>query len=323
MANNHDQFIAFNDKISADSKRDVLKQNRKALRDRIKDYYKETYPDDIQPLFHQQGSYAMHTLLNPVVREDGSTPYDMDDGVYFVGDIDDRLTVEEYHSRIYEAVKGHTDQDPDDNDPCITVHYADGHHVDLPIYFMEQEAEHPQLAHRGDGWIDSDPRDFYQWFNGIKDNSQLRRMVRYLKAWADYEEYTHGTKMPSGCIMTILAEKLYVRNDRDDIAFRDILVAMHESLSAKFECLRPTFPEGENLFGGYKWMLRKSAFLSALADFKDDANRAINSKNPHDACMKWQLYFGDRFCCSSAPVKDEDAIEQESAGPKLNNSRFA
>ena len=323
MANNHDQFIAFDDKISADSKRCTLKKNRDALRDRIRDKYKEAYPDDVQPRFHQQGSYAMHTLLNPIVREDGSIPYDMDDGIYFVGNTDNRLSVEDYHSRIYDVVDGHTDQTTEDNAPCVTVNYADGHHIDLPIYFMEDGDEHPKLAYRGKGWIDSDPREFYQWFNGIKDNEQLRRMVRYLKAWADYEDMENGIKMPSGCIMTILAEKFYERNERDDVAFKDILVAMHVALSDSFECLRPTFPKNENLLAGIKWASRKDAFMKALADFKDDAVRAINSKNPHEACKKWQLHFGNRFCCSSAPDKDEDATTQESAGPKLNNSRFA
>ena len=323
MANNHEQFIAFNDKISAEGIRETLKSNREVLRNKIRNYYKENYPYDIQPCFHQQGSYAMHTLLNPIIREDGSRPYDMDDGIYFVGNVQNQLSIQEYHSRILKAVEGHTNKDPEDNDPCVTVYYADGHHVDLPIYFMEEDDEHPQLAHKTLGWIYSDPREFYKWFNGIKENNQLRRLVRYLKAWADYEEYTNGTKMPSGCIMTILAAKYYVRNERDDIAFKDLLVAIHVALNDKFECLRPTFPINEDLFAGIKWTLRKDSFMKALKDFKDDAVRAINSKNPHDACLKWQLHFGNRFCCSSVSHKDEDALEQASAGPKLNTSRYA
>ena len=103
MANNHEQFIAFNDKISAEGIRETLKSNREVLRDKIRDYYKEHYPDDIQPCFHQQGSYAMHTLLNPIVRDDKSKPYDMDDGVYFVGDIKNKLYIQEYHNRILQT----------------------------------------------------------------------------------------------------------------------------------------------------------------------------------------------------------------------------
>ena len=45
-------------------------------------------------------------------------------------------------------------------------------------------------------------------------------------------------KMPTGCILTILVEKNFTSNDRDDIALRDVLVKMNNSLSAKdgFHC---------------------------------------------------------------------------------------
>ena len=64
MANNHEQFIAFNDTItSSPSKRATLKKNRDAIRKKIKDYFSENWSDKIQPKFHWQGSYAMFTIL--------------------------------------------------------------------------------------------------------------------------------------------------------------------------------------------------------------------------------------------------------------------
>ena len=68
MANNHEQFIAFNKTINS-NKRATLKKNRDALRERIKNYFSREYPDEIQPKFHWQGSYAMHTILNPLKDE--------------------------------------------------------------------------------------------------------------------------------------------------------------------------------------------------------------------------------------------------------------
>ena len=53
------------------------------------------------------------------------------------------------------------------------------------------------------------------------------------------------------------------------------------------------------------------------------AERAINSKNPHDACLKWQKHFGDRFSCSTAKDEDEDAQKMRSSGVLSNNNRFA
>lgn len=84
MANNHEQFKAFHDAIKATStRRTTLKKNRDALRDKIKKYFKENHSDYIQPIFYWQGSYAMHTLLNPIKDENGLGAYDLDDGIYF------------------------------------------------------------------------------------------------------------------------------------------------------------------------------------------------------------------------------------------------
>ena len=107
MANTHDQFIAFNDEIMVtDTQKKTLQTNREAIREKIRKYYLENYPDDVQPKFNMQGSYAMHTILNPIRDTDGSGTYDLDDGVYFLSDDEnDRLTVEEYHKRIFNAIK--------------------------------------------------------------------------------------------------------------------------------------------------------------------------------------------------------------------------
>ena len=45
MANNHEQFLDFHTVISITiNKISTLKRNRKALRDRIRKYYKDNYP---------------------------------------------------------------------------------------------------------------------------------------------------------------------------------------------------------------------------------------------------------------------------------------
>lgn len=326
MANNHDQFIAFNDTIKASkSKLDTLKKNREAIRSKIRTHFKENWKDKIQPKFHWQGSYAMTTILNPIKDDEGLGAYDLDDGVYFIGDsLDERESIEWYHQEVLEAVKNHTTQGAENNDPCVTVLYADGHHVDLPIYFMVDGDEHPKLAHRKNDWMDSDPRDFTKWFKGREEHPQLRRMVRYLKAWCNYITETNAKKMPTGCIMTMLATKHFAKDDRDDVALKNLLVDIYDELSADdgFHCYRPTFPEGEDLFENYT-QKRKNDFLSALKAFKEDAERAITSTNPHQACLKWQKHFGERFCCSNAKDEDEDAQKKENSGAIKNNSRFA
>lgn len=328
MANNHEQFIAFHNAITiTELKKETLKKNRKTLRDRIKNYYQREHEDELAPKFRPQGSYAMETLLEPIKQEDGLGVFDLDDGVYFIDDIANRKSISHYHNRILAAVNGHTKQTPQDKTTCVRVEYSDGHHIDLPIYFKKPENDAiPTLAHKTKGWIDSDPKEFWIWFNGKAANMpQLRRIVKYLKAWCDYKESQNSAiNMPSGCILTILAVQYFEENpDRDDIALKNVLVQMYTSLSANFVCNRPTTPKGENLFEGYS-DTRRNDFLTRLSSFKDDAERAINTSNQKDACEKWQRHLGDRFSCSTAKDEDEENARQFSNPTILKgNSKFA
>ena len=328
MANNHDQFIAFNDAITINSSKEkALKKNRKALRDRIKKYYKDNYSNEIAPKFKPQGSFAMQTILEPIKSEDNLGVFDLDDGIYFIDNsVNDRLSIDQYHRHIKDVVTGHTSIAPIDKDTCIRVEYSDGHHVDLPIYFKtDSTGSIPQLAHKSKGWINSDPKEFYEWFNRKADETpQLRRIVKYLKAWCDYKESINSNiNMPSGCILTILAvEHFSAVVNRDDEALKNVLVRMYNSLSITFTCYRPTTPVGENLFAGYS-DTRRNNFMDRLKTFKEDAERAIASSNPKEACEKWQNHFGMRFSCSTAKNEDENARQFSNPVILNNNNRFA
>lgn len=327
MANNHEQFKAFHNEIKATStRRKTLKKNRDTLRTKIKKYFKDNHDDYIQPTFFWQGSYAMRTLLNPIKDENGLGAYDLDDGIYFESDdINDRKTIDWYHQEVYEAVKDHTDNGAEDLDPCVRVQYADGHHIDLAIYFLHTTQDKTMLAHRKEPWHESNPDEMIDWFSDeCEDKTKLRELVRFMKAWCEYKR-SEGTKMPSGCIMTMLTSKYYKWNDEDryDIAMRDILKKMYDDLSIEgnFHCMRPVAPY-EDLFDNYT-KSRKETFLKELKSFKEDAERAIASKNPHEACLKWQNHFGTRFSCSTAKDEDEDAEQKEFSGSIKSNSQYA
>ena len=315
MANNHEQFKAFHDAIKATStRRKTLKKNRDALRDKIKKYFKDNHSDYIQPTFYWQGSYAMHTLLNPIKDENGLGAFDLDDGVYFESDdINDRKSIDWYHQEVYEAVKDHTENGADDIDPCVRVQYADGHHIDLAIYFLHTTEDKTMLAHRLEPWHESNPDEMIAWFSDeCKSKTKFRELVRFMKAWCEYKR-SEGIKMPSGCIMSMLTSEYYQWNDenRYDIAMRDILKNMYDNLSKEghFHCWRPVEP-GED-------------FLKELKSFKEDAEMAIASKNQHDGCVRRQKHFGDRFSCSTAKDVDEDASQQRLSGTINKNSQYA
>lgn len=329
MANNHEQFKAFHETIKANETRiNNLKKNRKALRDRISKYFKDNLENEIQPKFYSQGSFAVDTILNPIVdKEDGLAAYDLDDGVYFIGNSEDeKHCIQWYHDKVLEAVKGHTDQEPNDKKACIRVNYADGHHIDLPIYFRVKDDDHPQLAHKTKQWVKQDAKEFNKWFaEQCKEKKHLRIIVRFLKAWRDWIKFDKGVDLPCGFILTILAANHYTENDssRWDVILKDTLVSMQDELSQEdhFHCCRPVSPN-EDLFENYS-ETRRNTFLSRLKSFRDDAERAVNSKNQREGCLKWWNYFGDRFCCSTAKDVDEDAQQKEFSGSVTKNSQYA
>jgi hypothetical protein len=325
MSNNHSQFTDFNKNIAiSEAKKDTLRGNKDTLREKIRKYFKENKPNEIKPSFRSQGSFVMKTTVNPIPEwsendKKNLYKYDIDDGVYFIGKEEDRKSVGTYHSWILDAVKDHTNKGATDKTTCIRVLYADGHHIDLPIYFkIKGDDTIPQLAHNSKDWIDSDPKAFFDWFNEkAKSKEQLRRIVRYLKAWRDYRHTQNSsTKMPSGFILTILAaNNISYSTDRDDIALKETLIKIQNAIDpnkgGKFECYRPTTPTDEDLFSDYS-DTKRDYFLSQLDSFVKSAKEAIDGSNPKESCEKWQKHFGDRFSCSTA-IDENEAKENTKA----------
>jgi len=313
MAVLHKEYHKFNKTIRLDdSKKESLIKSRNAVRKAIKSWFKNNKPDEIQPKFHSQGSMEMNTTINPIPETDGDgnelLKYDLDDGVYFIGEEDQRKGIETWHNWIFDAVDNHTNQPSIRKATCVRVVFADGHHIDLPIYFMEDES--PELAHKIKRWLESDPKAFYKWFNdAATKNPQLRKNIRFLKAWKNYRE-TQNTnlKLPSGFELTILATNNLVVDDNDDVAFLKTIKAIKASLDEKFECIRPTTPEGEDVFADYS-DTRKSDFLTRLDNLISACEKASAETNTKAACEYLRKQFGDRFPLG----KDEDERDTSSS----------
>lgn len=331
MANCHPQFVDFNSIISlTDDRKKKLKTSRKELRDLVKKDFEENHEGEILPKFSAQGSSEMKTGINPIVRvisEQGQekrvTKYDTDDGIYFIGQLKDRKSVYVYHTWIWDAVNGHTGIPPVDKNTCVRTLFSDGHHIDQPIYFFDKDANmHPWLAHKKHDWILSDPQEFYQWLNNhAEKNEQLRRLVKYLKAWCDYQNFEDNSKkMPTGFIMTIWAVDNFCANDRDDVALKNTLDQIHYKLAINFQCLRPTTPMYENVMDGYSY---QTYFMDKLKAFVDVAKQAVNETNPKNACYKWQKHLGSRFSCSTARDEDDGAKSYSTPAVITNNAKSA
>lgn len=315
MVNNHSAFINFdNNKLKLTSKRlEDLKGSRKSLRKKIRSYIENEKPNEISPKFGDQGSIPMETAVNPIpviIDEDTTLlPFDLDDGVYFIvpNEYEERKSINTYHSWIVNAVDGHTNTTPIDKTTCVRVIFADGHNIDLPIYFMV-EGGIPEIAHKSRGWIKSDPLAFAQWFNEkADDDPQLRRIVRYLKAWRNFREVNNNSlKLPSGFELTILAAENFKPNERDDVALRDTANAIYGTLQDSFECWRPTTPI-EDVFEEYS-ETRENNFLDALERLVNNCDKAAQETNYKTSSEHLRKEFGDRFPLG----KDEELKEKKS-----------
>lgn len=308
MANCHASFLSFNPVVALDSTRKgQLRTSRDAVRERIRRFFREKQ-NGFFPKFHGQGSFMMNTIIYPLDGE-----FDVDDGIYFLVDKQPTYSVGTFHDWICAAVDGHTQQKPLDKQPCVRLVYAGQYHLDLPIYYVIK-GQCPRLAHKSKGWIDSDSREFIKWFNKKTDeDGQLKRIVRYLKAWSDYR----SGDLPSGLIFSILAANNISLYDRDDVAFHQTLVNIKNSLDRSFVCYRPTTPAYEDLLTNYS-KTNKDYFLEQLGSFIESAEKALSDKTSQkDACKAWQRHFGDRFFCDLSKDATDSLLQPAFAATAL------
>jgi len=321
MADCHAEFQRFRDAIALTSgKRSNLRRSRKELRKRIRKHFTETRKE-AAPKFWEQGSYAMHTMVNPLDGE-----YDIDDGVYLRDHLgDDRAkwpTPQTVHRWILDAVEGHTNETKDKR-TCVRVIYAGDYHVDLPIY--GEDAGNYYLAETGDkGWHVSDPKALTEWLQGQvrSRGEQLRRLVLYFKAWADYQAKRNG-KLPSGLIFTILVAEQFRADDRDDVAFGHVARGMYERfLTSPLVIRNPVDPAedlAERLTDEQTQRLRR-----LLALLTEDAALALRTKKKSEACAAWRRQFGDRFPeCEDEGEKEEKALKTSAPAILRDDARSA
>jgi len=159
---------------------------------------------------------------------------------------------------------------------CVRIYYADGFHVDMPVYrkYEENGTTHKELASTGT-WKASAPEDITTWFNEqvtakSPDNTngrQMRRMVRLLKAWSKSRT---SWSMPSGFILSVLVDEQYYSNqswkDRDDLALLYVMRAIRNRLQSDERVYRPVPPREE---------ITRDSTLGRIRKLRDELEYAI------------------------------------------------
>jgi len=299
MANCHKNFLtgsdSFHSKINLDeSKVSSLRVSRDNLRKHIRAKFEELNRPKIK--FKMQGSFDMNTTVNPLNGD-----YDIDDGVYFSPSLEERPTSVTVHNWIVDAAKSYKTVDPPiDKKRCVRVPFKSGYHVDFPIYDLVennngQEDSEPHLAVKLDGWIFSDPVKITNWFSkNVKDTQgQLRRIVRYFKAWADYENQSTRPKMPSGLVLTILATEEFCFENGEDSAFGNTASAIYDRLTDDENIFNPV-DSTENLRNRIT-DVQFFNFLERLDYLIRSAETAIEHSSKEEAAKHWKKRLGDRF----------------------------
>lgn len=246
------------------AKKDV----REALRDRIPQVYAaESHPGKApQPRFFTQGSWAYKTLNAPA-REPQQADID-DGCYLPLGflSLTERPSVaaEVFFDVAQKALGPLVEQKGwklSGKPTCIRIEISDLAHIDIPLYAIpdkefetlvkaemaragrianvldaaadswdELPATKVLLAHREEGWKHSDPRPVKVWFIDQVETKgeQLRRVVRYLKAYRDWSWQTGG---PSSILLMAAAAPLFVKQDRrDDQALLDVVKQLPAAL---------------------------------------------------------------------------------------------
>lgn len=289
MANCHDLFSTFLAKVRlSEAKKTSLRTSRNANRDRIKDHFREVLKKAV-PKFNGQGSYNMHTIVNPL---DGD--YDIDDGVYLQGlgtDQSEWPSCEKVHAWIIAATEGFTKDPPARHSNCVRVPYV-GYHVDLPCYALNS-SDVPMLFRKGKDPIESDPRELSKWFNDKVNafGDQLRNDIRYLKGWRDHQG--GDAQLASGCGLTILASNNFIADERDDISFVKTVGLIYGYLNAGGKITKPVTPY-ENLDDAWTSRQREN-YIKKLKTLMDRGNDALEEESRTVASGIWRQLFGDRF----------------------------
>ena len=117
------------------------------------------------------------------------------------------------------------------------------------------------LAHKSNGWIESDPKAFTEWFQSYvnEKGQQIRRMVKYLKAWKDYK----NIDIKGMAITILVCNNFSITESRDDITLLDTVTNIIDTLEDDFHCYKPVTPTDEDLFGDIS-VTTKNEILNGL-----------------------------------------------------------
>lgn len=265
-----------------------------------------------------QGSYKFATQVRPVhmIEE-----FDIDLGIYYCWS-GNRESGDFTPKKLKQMVQGSLGRFAATNDDvievlepakprCCRVRFKGNFHIDIPSYHLDEERDARSLATEENTWEDSDPKAIYIWFkNQFKDDqrARVRRLVRYLKAWAALK-FRDIQGRPSSFLLTVLtAEATQQLSEElpseDDDALARVLRNILAILGDERDVPNPV-DHAENLatrLSKDDWR----AFVKKIGAFADTAAAAVRDQDALIACSRWAVEFEHLF-----PLPDTEELDKQ------------
>lgn len=283
MPNLHNIFINYDRSISLTvSRQKRLTSAKISVQNAIKSHFRND-TRIVVPSFYIQGSYKMKTMI---VKKDNT--YDVDLGVYFFNK--PNMEAISLQKNVFNAVRHKTNSGATHKEKCIRVNYQGEFNIDLPVYYLDKNSNTSYLATKY-GWEISDPKDLVEWyFDNGGESPQLRRIIKYLKAWAD----NHKNKFPSGIALSVWATNKYSPHKRDDIALYNTLLGIKRYIFWNgVYCENPAPPKDDLV--SRLTSTQQSRFKSELKVLIDDLDNAIEAESLKQAVRSLRIHFGKRY----------------------------
>lgn len=174
-----------------------------------------------------QGSYKNHTVIRPTRKGE---EFDIDVGIYALCDAESEgLEAKETRELLRNVLEWFISNRPeaeleDSKNSCERLRYPAIFHIDIPFYYYDAATDTCKLATGDSGWVNSDPKALQEWFNDKTSAlsspalAQLRRVLKYLKAWTALTAKDDSVIIPS-VALTVLTAKSFTSFGHDDDAF--------------------------------------------------------------------------------------------------------
>jgi len=174
------------------------------------------------------------------------------------------------------------------------------------------------LACWSDKWEHSDPKAIYKWFKDSvsgDDRDQLRRLIRYLKAWAAVSFDDAPESRPSSILLTVVATEAYqalwpqrLLGMADDDALVAVIKKIHDRLYDERTVANPVDDDEDlNRMSADAW----NGFLPRLTGLQDIAERADEAGDEPSAALIWSESFSFLM---PLPETDEVEMVDENSG---------